>query len=208
MKPISFIALIACFPFNAYTQSNSDSAESNWSGSLAAYYYFIPGDKIPPTITGIADHHALHLESRYNYEDINSLSVFAGYNIEKELGGVDITATPMAGMVVGHTNGILPGLEFNISYKAFTLYSENEYMLDFKGKENYFFYSWTQLSVQVFKNVSTGVLAQSLRWYQTKFDVQRGLYAEYTTGKFTFDFYYFNPFTDYHFIIASANISF
>jgi hypothetical protein len=208
MKPISFIALIACFPFIAYTQSGSDSAESNWSGSLAAYYYFIPGDKIPPTITGIADHGALHLESRYNYEDINSLSVFAGYNIEKNLGELSIAATPMAGMVVGNTKGILPGLEFTFSYKTFTLYSENEYMLDFKGKENYFFYSWTQLSAEAFKNVSAGVLAQSLRWYQTKFDVQRGLFGEYSTGRFTFDLYYFNPFTDYHFIIASANISF
>ena len=208
MKPISFTTLIAWFPFIAYSQTGNDSSGNNWSGELSAYFYFIKGDKIPPTFSGIADHGSLHLEARYNYEDKNSLSVFAGYNVEKEFGKFDVTLTPMAGMVVGHSNGILPGLEFNISYSTFTLYSENEYMLDFKGKEDYFFYSWTQLSTQTFKNVSAGVLAQSLRLYKTKFDVQRGIYAEYSKGKFTFDFYYFNMFTDYHFAMAAANFNF
>jgi len=114
----------------------------------------------------------------------------------------------MAGMVAGHTNGIIPGLEITAAYSRFTLYSENEYMLDFKGRENYFFYSWTQLSSQIFKNTQVGFLAQSLRWYQTKFDVQRGIYAEYSAGNFTFDVYHFNPFTDFNFTIVSASYSF
>ncbi len=208
MKPISLTALLICFVFIAHTQESSDSAEKNWSNNLSMYYYFIPGEKTPPTITGYTEHKSLHIECRYNYEDINSFSAFAGKSFEKEIGKLDVTATPMAGMVVGHTNGILPGLEFNIDYGMLNLYSENEYMLDFKGKDNYFFYSWSQLSAQIFKNARAGVLAQSLRWYQTRFDIQRGVYAEYNLNSFTFDAYYFNPFTSYNFGTVSVSFAF
>ncbi len=208
MKPISLTALILCISFVVRAQSAEDSVDNKWSGSLAGYYYFIPGDKIPPTITGCTNHKSLHLESRYNYEDINSLSVFAGYNFEKQYGKLDVTITPMAGILVGHTKGVLPALELNASWCFITLYSENEYMLDFKGKKNYFFYSWSQLSAQTFKNISAGVLAQSLRWYQTKFAIQRGIYIEYNLKNFTLGLYYFNPFTAFNFTIISASFAF
>ena len=208
MRIIILISLCVCSSFLLHAQTAGDSVANKWSGAASVYCYFIPGERIPPTITVLSDHSSLHIESRYNYEDINSLSVFAGWNFERQYNKLDITVIPMAGAVVGHTNGILPGLELNASYKRFTLYSENEYMLDFKGRENYFFYSWSQLSAQIFKNIQIGVLAQSLRWYKTKFDIQRGVYAEYNVGSFTFDAYYFNLFTNADFAIVSANFTF
>lgn len=179
----------------------------DWSGSLAGYYYFIPGEGIYPTIIGCADFKSLHVEARYNYEDINTASVFAGWTWEKS-GKLSLTVTPMAGIAFGNSNGILPGLECSASYSMLNFYSENEYMFDFKGKEDYFFYSWTQLSATMFKNAQAGVLAESLRLYKTKFDIQRGIYTEYGLGNFTFDVYYFNPFTDYDFAVASITYAF
>ena len=208
MRVIILISLFVCPSYLLHAQTADDSAAKKWSGSAAVYYYLIPGEKTPPTITVCADHKSLHIESRYNYEDINSLSAFAGWNFEKQYNKLDVSVTPMAGAVVGHTNGILPGLEFNASYKSFTLYSENEYVLDFRGREDYFFYSWTELSAQIFKNTQAGIVAQSLRWFKTKFNIQRGMYAEYNTGSFTFDAYYFNPFTNSDFAIVSASFAF
>lgn len=199
---------IGLLPLVMYAQPGNDTTKSKWSGSFAGYYYFIPDEKIPPTLTGFTDFKSLHLEARYNYEDKNSFSLFTGKNFERQYGKFDLVITPMAGVVVGHTNGILPGLEFSASYSVFNLYSENEYMLDFKGKENYFFYSWTELNAQLLKNLKAGVLAQSLRWYKTQFDVQRGVYAEYSLGQFTFDVYYFNPFTGFNFTMAAMSLEF
>ncbi len=208
MRAIFLISLLIGPTFLLHAQTADDSVGNAWSGSVDAYYYFIPDEKIPPTITVCADYKSLHLESRYNYEDLHSVSLFAGWNFEKQYKKLNITATPMAGVVTGHTNGIIPGLEITATYSRFTLYSENEFMLDFKGRENYFFYSWTQFSGEIFKNTQAGVLAQSLRWYQTKFNVQRGIYAEYNTGKFTFDIYHFNPLTNFNFTIVSASFEF
>ncbi len=202
-----FGIVLIILPAVLHAQKNEDSDSTNWSGSAAAYYYFIPGEEIHPTIIGCADYKSLHLEARYNYEDINTASVFAGYTWEKD-GKLSLTVTPMAGIAIGNSGGILPGLECGASYSKINFYSENEYMLSFNGKEDNFFYSWTQLSTDIFKNAQAGVLAQTLRWYKTSFDIQRGVYAEYSVGNFTFDAYYFNPFTKYDFAVASVTVNF
>jgi hypothetical protein len=52
-----------------------------WSVDVTVGSYFVPNDwYMQPTV--IADRGRLHLESRYNYEDRESLSVFAGVNLE------------------------------------------------------------------------------------------------------------------------------
>ena len=60
----------------------------------------------------------------------------------------------------------------------------------------------------VIKNLSAGLAAQTLRFYKTKFAIQKGVYAEYTTGKFLFDAYYFNPVSKYSFYTVAINYNF
>ncbi len=175
---------------------------------MALYYYFFPGDYVPPTFTGYIDTKKFHYEARFNYEDINSVSFFAGRKFEADKDDLSIGITPMAGILAGRTDGILPGLEFEIDKSIFKLYSENEYLISFAGRYGDFFYSWSQLSASVTKNVSAGLAAQTLRFYQTKFDVQKGPYLEFTTGHFLFDAYCFNPFTSSVFYTAAINYNF
>src|SRR6187402_3699115 len=63
-------------------QTKTDTVSSAWSFAAATYYYILPGEKNTATILGYADHKALHLETRYNYEDRETGSVFAGYMFE------------------------------------------------------------------------------------------------------------------------------
>lgn len=88
------------------------------------------------------------------------------------------------------------------------MYSENEYLLSFAGRYGDFFYSWTEFNASVIKNIKLGLVAQSLRLYKTKFDVQKGVYTEYSIGKFSFDAYFFNPFSKYDFYTAAVNYDF
>ena len=207
MRIANYIAALLIFPLLLRAQKEDDSVK-NWSGNIAAYYYYIPGEKVPPTITAYADYKALHFETRFNYEDINSVSLFAGHTYEKDKGDLSISVTPMFGVLVGRTDGVLPGLEFEIDKSIFKLYSENEYLLSFAGKHGDFFYSWSQLSTSTIKNLSLGLAAQTLRFYQTDFDIQKGFYGEYTTGKFLLDGYYFNPFSKFSFYSIAVNFNF
>ena len=207
MKIHTLLLIFFLTPYYLFAQNDEDSSDKAWPKSASLYYYLIPGEWEPPTVSAYTDHKHLHIETRFNYEDINSVSAFAGYNFESD-GKVSLTATPIFGIVAGRSNGFLPGFELNVDYLNFNLYSENEYMLAFKGKDDDYFYSWSQLSSSIIKNVRLGLAAQSLRWYKTKFDIQRGFYAEYSTVNFTFDAFYYNPFTTFNFVIVSATFDF
>jgi len=76
------------------------------------------------------------------------------------------SATPMMGIAFGNTNGFVPRLELDAAYKIFDFYSESEYLIDFAGKENNFFYTWSELAVSPFYFLRTGISAQRTRLYQ------------------------------------------
>jgi hypothetical protein len=70
-----------------------DSSESKWLFSLSGQYNLLPHAY---TFIGYADHKALHLESRYNYEALNSISALAGWRFETGK-KFQFSATPMLG---------------------------------------------------------------------------------------------------------------
>jgi hypothetical protein len=207
-KKILFIQVIYFLPFTLPAQQNAvDSSQSKWSFSTSGYYYFIPNDKNTFTLIGYADHKAWHLEARYNYEDRNTASVFAGLRFETG-GKLQFGATPMVGIAFGNTNGVIPALELDATYKIFDFYSESEYLVNFSGKESNFFYVWSELAVSPVDAPRTGISIQRTRLYQTAFDTQRGIFAEYSFWKLTAGTFYFNPFSSENFVILSLSMDF
>ena len=67
-----------------------------------------------------ADRSWLHLEARYNDENLRTGSVWVGYNfsVGKK---VELDVTPMIGGVFGRTTGIAPGCEASLTYKKVEL---------------------------------------------------------------------------------------
>lgn len=210
---ISFLLIQGAF--NSYAQDAikdslskaPDSSSSSWSFSAAAYYYILPHEKNTTTLLGYADHKSLHFEGRYNYEDRETGSVFGGYVFE---GGGELSwsLTPMIGFVFGRTDGIAPGLETSFAWKKLDFYSESEYVIDFAGKENNYFYTWTEFAITPFKNFRTGISGNRTRLYQSDLEVQKGIFAQYSFWKLTTGLHYFNPFSDDYFLIATLSIEF
>jgi hypothetical protein len=158
-------------------------------------------------VTATADKNMLHLEARYNYEDRNTASVFAGLNFSFE-NQLKLSLTPIAGLVFGRLNGAAPGLETVLSYKIFNFNSQSEYLFDFTEKENDFAYTYLQLGATILKNVNIGMAAQRTRAYQTNLDLQRGVFAGYSFGNLNASFTWFNPFTDSYFFVTAVNYNF
>jgi hypothetical protein len=184
-----------------------DSSGSQWSFSVSGYYTILPGDENTTTLIGYADHTALHLEPRFNYEGQNTGSFFAGWKFETE-GKINLLATPLIGIVFGSLNGMAPGLELEVSYKSLDFYSETEYLFDFSDNQSNYLYTWTELGISPLHSFRTGISAQRTRLYQTRLDFQRGVFAEYSFWKLTLGFHYFNPFTPDYFFIASVKFDF
>lgn len=181
--------------------------ESEWQVEGLLYDYILPheGDILMPIL--YVDWQSFHAEVRYNYEGIHTASVFAGYRLEAG-DKLAFGATPMLGVLFGNTSGLAPGLLLDLAYGKFDFYSESEYVTDFSGSENNFFYTWTELAFTPAENIRTGISANRTRLYQSDLDVQKGIFLQYTVAKTTAGFHYFNPFTKDYFFVASLGFEF
>jgi hypothetical protein len=206
MKLYFFCIVIFCSVISFSQNINTVEENSTWDFSTSLYFYFIPEDFfILPIVT--ADKNTIHLEARYNYEDRNTFSGWIGYNfkIGDEL---EFTATPMIAAVLGNLNGVAPGLELDLLYSNFELYSESEYVFNFAdGSENYF-YIWTELTYSPIDWAWFGLVGQRTRAYQIELDVQQGFVLGASYNNFLLSGYIFNVFNDDSFFVLSAEYVF
>jgi hypothetical protein len=163
-----------------------------WEFLAAVMAYIVPDSReyVQPTFT--ADHGWLHLEARYNYEDLETGSAWVGYNF----GGGDSLAwavTPMLGGVVGNTTGIAPGYKGSLSWWKLELYSEGEYVIDTGDSSDSFFYSWSELTLAPCDWVRFGLVTQRTRLYESDREIGRGLLLGFSYRQLALTGYLLNP---------------
>ncbi len=139
-----------------------------------------------------ANRNWLHLEARYNYENLRTGSLWVGYNFSAGKKLV-LDVTPMIGGVFGRTNGIAPGCEASLTYKKVELSISNEYVFDTTHKSGNFYYSWPQVTYSPTNWLRLGAVAQHLKAFQTSLDVQRGFLVGVSHKQWEFTTYVFNP---------------
>jgi hypothetical protein len=183
------------------------SAAPAWEFGLSAALYALPeeDDFVQPTFR--ADRGWLHLETRYNYEDRDSMSFFAGANFEWGE-KVKLTLTPMLGGLVGETDGVLPGLEADLLFWKLEAYGEAEYVFDLDDSASNYFYMWSELSLWPTEWLRVGLVTQRTRAYEADRDIQRGLLLGFSWRKLEGGAYFFNPGSDDHFTVVSLGVSF
>jgi len=170
---------------------SEDNNKKQWSFSLAASGYIVPHDGSYASPTFTADRRWLHLEARYNYEDQETGSLWAGYNLSAGSKLV-FEATPMLGAVFGNTSGIAPGGRLSLTYERIRLSSEIEYVFDIADKHQNFLYSWNELVYSPTDWFHAGLVAQRTRAYHTSLNVQRGVSAGFSHKKVDFTTYILN----------------
>jgi hypothetical protein len=176
---------------NAVPPAVEDEADK-WSFSASVYGYLVPDSReyVQPTFT--ADRGWLHLEVRYNYEDLETGSAWVGYNFSA---GDKLTLefTPMLGGVFGNTTGIAPGYIGTLGWWKLELYTEGEYVIDTGNSSDSFFYTWSALSLAPVEWFRFGLVVQRTKVYATEFDIQRGFLIGFSYKRVDFTTYVFNP---------------
>ncbi len=203
MRFLAFIAVVVVFVnadtlAQASTTTNTtpdltnEADKKTWSFYASVYTYLVPDsrDYVQPTFT--ADRDWLHLEARYNYEALNTGSVWIGYNFG---GGEKLTweFTPMLGGVFGNSAGIAPGYKASLSYWKLKLSSEGEYFFDTGNSSESFFYNWSELSLAPVDWFRFGLVTQRTRLYKTDRDIQRGVLVGFSFKKVDLSAYVLNP---------------
>src|SRR5215213_2935332 len=190
-----FFSALAVAPLRAQSTTQAamyEADEKQWAFSESLYTYFVPNDReyVQPTIT--ADYDALHLEARYNYEALDTVSAWVGYNFA---GGEKLAweITPMIGGVFGDTSGVAPGYKGSLSWWKLELYSEGEFLIDADDSSDSFFYNWSELTYSPIEWFRFGVVTQRTRVYEAERDIQRGLLIGVTYKQLDFAAYVLNP---------------
>lgn len=184
---LSFLLLV--IPAAACAQ-DADSASWNFTTELNGYA-FEGGDKFLLPVFKV-DRDGLHVEARYNYEDMQTFSFWTGYNWSGSTTKLEYVITPMIGLATGNTKGFLAGFEASLVLGKFELYSETEHLWDAAGKEYNFLYTWTDLYFSPQEWWWVGLSAQRTRLYQTDLELQRGLLVGFAAGDWSFTGYAYN----------------
>lgn len=188
---MKYLIMIVTLALPTWGMAQKEEASTPaWEVGTELNLYWLPGQRILlPVIT--ADRGKLHLEARYNYEDFNTFSVWAGYNFS---GGqkIEYDITPMLGGIMGNSDGIAPGLELTFTRGKFELYSEAEYLFEFSDVENNFFYNWADFSFSPREWCYIGLSGQRTRLYQTDLEEQAGIFAGVTFKKIELTGYLYN----------------
>lgn len=211
LPSLALVSLLTATPC-AGTQAPPEAADSTggatarWEISGSASGYFLPDERYLLPIVS-ADRDRLHLEARYNYEERDSGSIFAGANLEHG-DRLRLEVTPMAGLVLGDLHGIAPGFELTLSYGAFELYTEFEYVFDLEDIDASFLYNWSELTYAPVDWFRVGLTTQRTRVYQTERDIQRALLLGCSVANVTFTGHLFNLDDDDAFYVFAVGVSF
>lgn len=196
-----FIVLFVCLTILIKAQTKDSLAQKPWTISADANLYLIPDNFIfLPVIR--ADKNHLHLEARYNYEDFNTFSAFGGYNL---YGGkkMEYVITPMLGGVVGNSNGVAAGLELNLVFKKFELWSESEFFYSIDDVAYNFTYIWTDLTYAPKDWIWFGISGQKTRLVETELEINRGLIIGTGLKNWEFTAYVYNlGFEEKYFLVT------
>lgn len=193
-------------PADNPAQAQSDADEA-WAYTASAYAFFVDADDdyVQPMVT--ADRGWLHLEARYNYEELRTGSGWLGYNLSFG-DALVFELTPMLGAVFGRISGIAPGYEAGLSWRWLDLYSEGEYVFDLDERDDSYFYSWSEAAVWPADWFRVGLVGQRTRAYETELDIQRGLLAGLSYRRLTITGYVFNPDKDDSVYVMSVEADF
>jgi hypothetical protein len=186
-------ALACAAPYSGEAASPPAPAQApGWAYSATGMYYVPTDESNFLLVIATADRGSLHLEARYNYEALDTASLFAGWKFS---GGDALTyeLTPILGAVFGATQGIAPGFEASLAYGMVDYYIEAEYLYDLDVKEDSYTYAWSELGFGPVKWLRFGLVGQRTRVYNTDRAIQGGGFVQFILGKTTLGFYVFNP---------------
>ena len=203
----AYIAWAIVVTSAAHVSAQTTTSAPEWTFDSSVYIYFLPdeGNYAQPTIA--TDRGWLHLEARVNYEDLNTGSMWFGYNFS---GGetLEWTLTPLFGGVFGQTDGVAPGYKGSLSWRQLELYSEGEYVFDANDSADSFFYNWSEATFVPSDWFRVGLVTQRTRVYNTERDIQRGLLVGFTYKNLEATTYAFNPDDSQPVVVLSVAFSF
>ena len=149
----------------------------------------------------------MYVEARYNYEELNTFSVYAG----RTFSGADklsYSVTPILGGVIGKFTGSSAGVNVVVEHGKIFFSTQSQYTFSFRDPNEDFLFAWSDLVYQPWKCFYVGLSTQQTFLTKEKyFLAESGLALGFVTGKWTFPLYCFSPLGYGKYLVLGINYS-
>jgi hypothetical protein len=171
---------------------------------LLENYYYKDNSFVP--MIHVETKNNWYAELRYNYEDAETFSLYAGKMFKAGNEAV-ISITPLLGYAAGKFTGPSLALNVDMEWKGLFFSSQNQYSRSIRSREESFFFSWAEAGYSVSDVFFTGITMQ-----YTRLGNQDILDPGFLTGlsfkNISFPCYLFKPFQRDRYFVLGLNYEF
>lgn len=211
MRPVLLALALALAASPAAAQAAAPAQPRPWRFASYIDAYLDPEEDTYFVPTVFADRGVLHLEARYNYENFETASFFAGRAFTFGAGDDYLKLTPMVGVFLGQSSGVAPGLEVEARFWRFAYWLESEYTFNAGDSSEDYFYTWSELNFYVTPWAWVGGSVQRLRLVETprEFDIAPMVgFGTVGSPRITLSLYAYGLGTDTRWLLATLGIEF
>jgi hypothetical protein len=145
-----------------------------------------------------------YMEGRFNYEALNTLSLYAGKTFERKA-LFSYAASPIAGVVLGKMNGGSVGLNLQMDYRNFDFNTQSQYTFSIQQRSNNFIYSWSDLTYKLSEKFAAGLSLQQTKLYQLNGALEKGFLVKAAYKSWSFPLYIFKPESSERYFVLGLN---
>jgi hypothetical protein len=145
-----------------------------------------------------------YAEARYNYEAVNSISVYTGKTIERR-SKLSYSLNTIAGIVMGGFKGGSIAVNADAEYKKIFFSLQSQYTFSVENRSLNYIYIWSDICYQLFPSLSAGISLQQTNGNNTEVISEKGIFVKAGSGKWNVPLYIFNPFNNNRYMVLGIN---
>ena len=146
----------------------------------------------------------IYTEMRYNYEDLNTASVYIGKNFSKD-STISYSITPMLGIVFGKFSGGSLALNLELEHKKLFASMQTQYTISKDAAADNFFFAWAEAGYEPVKWFFTGISTQLTKMHTKKLTPEYGVLIGFNIKKISIPIYIFSPLNNNRNFIIGIN---
>ena len=183
MRRSIVISFLSCIIINATAQS----------GGVEQYYYTRTAtvDAVMTPIAHITSSKNWYGEARYNFDELNTFSLYAGKRFSKA-GILSWEATPMIGALMGQMKGGSVGMNGGIELEKIFFSTQSQYTFSLENSTDKFFYTWSELGYAATSWLYAGLALQQTNVYRENVKIEPGCMIGFSIKNWTIPLYAFN----------------
>lgn len=171
------------------------------------HYYFTRSAASPALMTPIAhitSANNWYGEARYNYDEVNTFSLYAGRTFSGK-GNVSWQATPLLGGLMGEMTGGSLGMNFGMDFRKVFLTSQSQYSFSLENNVDKYFFNWSEIGYEVTRWLYGGLALQQTNIHRMQGRMEPGCMVGFSIRNWTIPLYAFNTSGTERYFVLGVN---